>query len=207
MKTINFIIILFLILFLNGSSVSSKTNSLDRELLTDSSEEILSQNNNWEEAQFYYEEGISLHDFGKYLSAETAFLKAIKLVENSNEKEILAYSYHYLGNIESWKSNFPQSIVYHKKASTLFYEQSNLEYLAISNNQISSGFYALGEYDSTLVYYKKNIENRNVIDAKYTILNSYKSIAKLYASLYNYKEAYSTDLNGESDAIIFKRSL
>lgn len=145
------------------------------------------QNSIYDDAQSYYEEGISLHDIGKYLEAETAFLKALELVENTDEKEIRAFCFHYLGNIEGWKSNFSQSIFYHKQAKTLFYELRNSEYQAISNNRISFGFEALAEYDSTLVYYRENIENKNAIEAKYTILNSYQSIAILYASLYNYK--------------------
>ena len=149
------------------------------------------QNSIDDDAQSHYEEGLALHDIGEYLEAETAFLKALELIENTDEKEIRAFCFHYLGNIEGWKSNFSQSILFHKKAKTLFYELRNSEYQAISNNLISFGFEALAEYDSTLVYYKQNIENKNVIEDKYTVLNSYQSIAILYASLYNYKQAYS----------------
>ena len=194
-----------------GNISSIKANSLDQrnhELLSDS---IIG------EAQSYFENGLELHDLGKYLAAEAVFLKAIKLAENTDEKEIRALSLHYLGNIESWKSNFPQSIHYHKNARDLFLELDNLEYVAISNNHISSGFYALGKYDSTIVYFKKNIENQAAGNFKKTthttyqglaifkkktenqetgnfdntILASYQGLAILYAKLYNYKEAYS----------------
>ena len=188
-----------------GNISSIKANSLDQrnhELLSDS---IIG------EAQSYFENGLELHDLGKYLAAEAVFLKAIKLAENTDEKEIRALSLHYLGNIESWKSNFPQSIHYHKNARDLFLELDNLEYVAISNNHISSGFYALGKYDSTIVYFKKNIENKAAGNFKNTtlvffkkknknqatgnfdntILEAYQGLAILYAKLYNYKEAYS----------------
>jgi len=174
------------------------------------------QNKSAEEARSYYEEGLELNELQQYISAETAFLKAIKLAENTDEKKILAFSFHHIANIESWKSNFPQSILYHKKARILFYELSNLEYVAISNNYISSGFESLGEYDSCIVYFKKNIQNHetgnfeNTIPTSYwwlkikkknknqaagnfenTILTSYQGLAGLYAKLYNYKQAYS----------------
>ncbi|MEN8123419.1 MAG: hypothetical protein ABFS35_23990, partial [Bacteroidota bacterium] len=135
----------------------------------------------------YYEEGISFYKSAEYLSAEKAFLKYIDIKEKTEENDLLAYSFHYLGNIESWKSNFLQSIQYHKKASNIFLKLKNSKYVAISNNQISSAFESLGEYDSCLVYYQFNIQHRNQIDATYTVLNSYQRIAATYAKLYNYK--------------------
>lgn len=200
------------------NSTSIKASNPDKaylELSDDSSMKILSQqqieDNTYEEAQLYYEEGLNLHNIGDYINAETAFLKAIELAEKSQEKKVLSYSFHYLGNIESWKSNFAQSIFYHKKAQDLFFELNNSAYEAISNNQISFAFESLGEYDSALVYYQNNIQNREKFDAKYTVvnsflkivkkkqgnsdatytvLNSYQKIAITYARLHNYKLAY-----------------
>ena len=146
--------------------------------------------NKTEESRAYYEKGLALHDLGKYLPAESAFLKAIDIAEKIDEKELLAYSFHYLGKIEEWKSNFSQSIHYHKKARDLFIELNHSEYEAISINQIATGFESLGEYDSTLTYYQKNIENREQINDKYIVLNSYQNISGTYAKLFNYKQAY-----------------
>ena len=217
------IIILFLISFANGIINSSiHANNTDPKYqgsITEYSETISKQkiqNKTTQEARSYYEEGLELNELHQLIPAETTFLKVIKLLENSDENEILAFSYHHLGNIESWKSNFPQSILHHKKASSLFKELNNLEYVAISNNYIASAFESLGEYDSTIAYYRKNIENR---DAEFsenstltsfmglaikkkckkqeagnfdnTILTSYQGLAGLYAKLNNYKQAYS----------------
>jgi len=146
--------------------------------------------NHTEESQTFYDEGISYYNKTDYLSAEKAFLNAIKLADKSQEQDILSYSFHYLGNIESWKSNFSQSILYHKKARELFRKQSNSEYESLSNNQISFAYSSLGEYDSTLVYYQINIKNRALIEPSYTVLKSYQGIAAIYARLYNYKLAY-----------------
>jgi signal transduction histidine kinase/DNA-binding response OmpR family regulator len=212
LKTIVFeiVILTFFLSSFNGfSSIKSDTLKL-----------LLQQDtgiNKTNEAQAYYIKGMSLYKKADYLSAETAFLKAIDLANKTDEKETLAYSFHLLGNIESWKSNFSQSIHYHKNAQDLFFELNNLKYVAISNNNISTVFYALGEYDSTIVYFKKNIENKaagnfdNTILTAYkglpifkkknknqetgnldnTILASYQGLATLYAQLYNYKKAYS----------------
>lgn len=189
-KTKPHILLLILILFSNGIISSSiKANGLNYKKDPGNSVEFPNSSN--EQAQFYYKEGVSLHDSGEYLSAETLFLKAIELSESPGDNEIIAFSLHYLGNIESWKSNFSRSITYHKEAIALFEELSNSEYTAISNNRIASGFTSLAEYDSTLVYFLKNIENKNAIDAKYTVFDSYRSIAVLYASLNNYKQAYT----------------
>lgn len=89
--------------------------------------------NQAENSQAYYEKGMSFHKMHEYLSAEEAFLKAILIADKSKEKEILSFSFHYLGNIESWKSNFTQSIFYNKKARNLFQDLKNSEYEAISN--------------------------------------------------------------------------
>ncbi len=144
-----------------------------------------------EDAKSVYEKGVTLHNIGEYLDAETKFLKTLELASDSKQPEIQAMTLHYLGNIESWKSNFSKSILYHKKAKALFSELGNSEYQAISNNQIATGFSSLGEYDSTLVYSVKNIIDRNIIDTKQSVLDSYLITASLYASLNNYKQAYS----------------
>ena len=54
--------------------------------------------NRVEDPQAYYEKGMSYYKMGEYLSAEEAFLKATELAEKSQEKEILSYSFHFLGN-------------------------------------------------------------------------------------------------------------
>ena len=186
MKTIAFKIILVLVFLAGSNFVFSKTVPDTAKTITQPKLKI----NRTEESQSFYEKGMSYHKMHEYLSAEEAFLKAINVAEKSQEKKILSYSFHYLGNIESWKSNFAQSIYYHKKARDLFLELKNSEYEAISNNQISYAYASLGEYDSTLVYYQINIQNRALIEANYTVINSYQRIAATYARLYNYKLAY-----------------
>jgi signal transduction histidine kinase/DNA-binding response OmpR family regulator len=185
-KAIAIKIILVLIFFAGAKNVLSITVS-DTIKSTPQQERKI----NWaDDPQAFYDKGMSYHKVHDYLSAEKAFLKVIELAEKSKDKEIRSYSFHYLGNIESWKSNFEQSIYYHKKGHELFIELNNPEYEAISNNQIAFAYSSLGEYDSTLVYYQINIQNQEEFDAKYTVLNSYKGIAATYARLYNYKLAY-----------------
>jgi signal transduction histidine kinase/DNA-binding response OmpR family regulator len=147
--------------------------------------------NKTEQARAYYENGLIFYNMFEYHSAEIEFLKAIEIYEKLHNKSPLAYSCHFLGQIESWKSNYSKSIQYHKKARDLFYELKNIKYAAISNNQISFGLEALGDYDSSLLYCRKNIENRESINSPYTVLTSYQKIAALYAKLYNYKQMYS----------------
>lgn len=209
MKKISFIITLLVYLYSLSGYSSIKADSIS--VLAENKNDTLAQIHKFDDALAYYENGIALHNRGKYLLAETELLKAIDVAEKSDEKELLAYSYHYLGRIQSWKSNFSQSIHYNKKARDLFRKFNNSEYEAISNNLISSAFESLGAYDSTLVYYQNNIQNREKFDnkyrvvnsflkiavktpgnfdAKYAVLNSYQKIAITYARLYNYKLAY-----------------
>lgn len=185
-KAIAFIILVLII----SLSVSNKafSNSILEAIKKKPQQDLKLDSIN--ESHSLYEKGILYYKMGEYLSAEEAFLKAIEFAEKSQEKEILSYSFHYLGYIESWKSNFSQSIQYHKKARDLFIKLNNSEYEAISNNQISFAFESLGDYDSSLVYYQNNIQNRALIEADYTVLNSYQKIAATYARLYNYKLAY-----------------
>lgn len=214
MKTFVFKII-FIIVFLSGSNNAFSNTVLDTT--TTIPHQDLKLESIKEYKAYYYKKGMSYYKKAEYRSAEKAFYKVIELAEKSPDKEILSYTFHFLGNIESWKSNFSQSIHYHKNARDLFFELNNLKYFAISNNNISSVFYTLGEYDSTIVYFKKNIDNKaagnfdKTILTAYqglpilkkkikhkaaenidnTILASYQGLATLYAQLYNYKEAYS----------------
>ncbi len=202
------LLIIVLIFFSGFNLLYSNTNAgITQALLL---KDIESQNA--KELHKWYEEGKSLYSNNDFLSAETVFLKTIKLAEYLNEKEILSYSYYFLGRIESWKSNFPQAILYYKKARSLFYKQENLEYVANSNNQIAKGFEALGEYDSTIAYLKINIINRDLYNKSASsksslayfkkkstiadtlnldkIFESYQEISAVYATLQNYRQAY-----------------
>jgi len=186
LKTAAFKIILILVFLASFNNVFS---NIVPDTITSIPEQDL-RINQAEDPQFYYDKGMSFHKMHDYLKAEEAFLKASELAEKSKEKEILSSSFHYLGNIESWKSNFELSIYYHSKARDLFRVLKDSEYEALSNNQVSFGYASLGEYDSALVYYQMNIQNRAFIKADYTVLNSYRGIAATYARLYNYKLAY-----------------
>ncbi|NPD46646.1 ATP-binding protein [Lentimicrobium sp. S6] len=186
MKTITFKIF-FVLAFLAGFNIVFPNTFIDIIKLKP---QLKPRNIKSEEMQSFYDGGIYYYNNAEYIYAEQAFLKVINTAEKPQDKKILSYSFHFLGNIESWKSNFSQSIYYHKKAHKLFLELKNSEYVAISNNKISFGFTSLGEYDSTLVYCQSNIKNRKLIEANYAVLNSYKVIAGTYARLYNYKLSY-----------------
>ena len=166
-----------------------------------------------ETPQIQYNEALLWYKMSEFHSAENAFLEAIAIAENTGDKEILAFSLHYLGNIESWKSDFHQSIFYHNKAKALFSEIDNFEFVTISNNKIATGFENLGKYDSTIFYYKLNIVNREAFNKAITsnnspgyfkkkstggdnptldvIFTSYQGISALYAKLQNYRKAYT----------------
>ncbi len=139
----------------------------------------------------FYNEAIELHDAGNYKQAEKTFLKTLELAEKQNQKEILASSFHYLGRIEEWKSNYYESIAYQRRALELFNELSNVEYIAHTNNYIARVYQSIGVYDSSLVYYKKNIRNKDNIYPFHSLLTSYQNITSIYAEQYNYKLAYS----------------
>lgn len=165
--------------FNQDSSIQAKTNSPQNKKLDYDSVRVL------------YEEGLNLHNSGKFLSSETVFLKTVTIAKKYGDKELIALSYHYLGRIESWKSKISSSIQYHKQALTLFTELNNLEFIAKSNNNIANGYEIIGEFENALKYYRRNIKNRKDIKFIYPIVTSYQDIANLYAKLHNYKQTYS----------------
>ena len=184
LKTINIHKISLIILFycfnsLNLIKANSPQISVDKISDSKNQQEIVD-----------YEKAVKLHDSGKYLQAEKFFLKSVNAAEEQGKKEILAYSFHYLGRIEEWKSNYYESIYYHEKALRLFDELINIEYIAHTNNNIAGVYQNIGVYDSSLVYYKKNIRNKDNIYPFNSIFISYQNIASLYSKLYNYKLAY-----------------
>ena len=92
MKTIAFKIIVLVFLSVSNQ-VYSNTDPETTKTIPQQEFKI-----NTEELQTYYEEGISYYKMAEYLNAEESFLKAIDLAEKSKEKEILSYSFHFLGN-------------------------------------------------------------------------------------------------------------
>lgn len=112
------LLILLFSFSINFSGVSNNFNSNEVKFLSGNSlvtQTTQTSQKNINEAISYYNEGLELYEFHELILAEVEFLKVIELAENSEEKEMLAFSFHYLGNIEGWKSNFTQSIHYFKK--------------------------------------------------------------------------------------------
>ena len=148
------------------------------------------------EAIAYYKRGVALSHLQKYNDAQIAFRRSINTSDIVNDKKTKAFANEALGNIYDKEAKFREAIVYYRRSKQSFIEANFIGFTANSNNYIAADFYAIGKYDSALVYTLDNIHIREKIHDNKITLDSYRQVAKLYSQLHNYKDAYHYLLEG-----------
>ena len=93
----------------------------------------------------------SLHvQKGNYQIALKQILKQVSLLENLDEKVMLADSYNNLAAIELTNENYEESIAYNEKALGIYKEFNDVFYQAVANNDIGMAHYNLQDRKSVV---------------------------------------------------------
>ena len=127
----------------------------------------------------------------KYLntSTDTAILIYNKIINVSNDKELLNKTVQKLGKAFYLKSNYSKSIEYYKSSLNFYIEIENKQQEAELRKLIGDIYYSWGIFDKALEYYFASIESYNKLDENKFIGMLYNNVGLCYREIGKYKLA------------------
>jgi DNA-binding CsgD family transcriptional regulator len=129
-------------------------------------------------------------------SALSLYWKSLKYCKQINNIDKIARVYRGIAIAYDYLEDFPNEIVYAKKAYKLFSDCDNKRYMAMTLNDMGIAYAILGEIDSSLSCYKKGLDismaEKDTIEA----IEFYQNIGISYGYAGDYKKAIESHLEG-----------
>lgn len=95
---------------------------------------------------------------GNYRIALKQILEQVKILENLDQRVMLADSYNNLAALELTNENFEQSIAYNQKALGIYQEYNDTFYQAVANNDIGMAYYNTDDFESAESYLQNGLK-------------------------------------------------
>ncbi|TAL58671.1 MAG: tetratricopeptide repeat protein [Bacteroidetes bacterium] len=140
-------------------------------------------------AASYGNMGIVYMEQGDYPKALEYYLKALKIVEETGDKNRIAIQLGNIGSIYNNQYDYPKALEYYIRALKLFEELGNKEKIAtvLSNTGIIHWYQE--DYPRALEYYLKALKIREELKSKSGMSNLLGNIGAVYHAEKNYPEA------------------
>ncbi len=123
---------------------------------------------------------------------DTAEIILNKVIKSETNKDTLAKSYHYLGNINYQRSDFVKSLSFFKKAHSLYVEIGNIKKISNELNNIGLIYFQIGDLNKAKSYIQKSLD----IDIKI----GQEGINVTYTNLYAIENARGNYTEAEKNA-------
>lgn len=146
----------------------------------------------------------SLYILGKSYSRDSLkqevalslYWESLKYCKQINNIEKTAKVYRGISIAYDYLEDFPNEIVYAKKAYRLFSDIDNKRYVALSLNDMGIAYAIMGEIDSSLACYKKGIEISKAEKDTLEVIEFYQNMGISYGYAGDYKKAIESHLEG-----------
>lgn len=121
--------------------------------------------------------------------ALSTYYKAIRILELSDDRLMIAYANNNLG-LTYWQvSEYDSALVYYKRALSDFESVGNEYQIGYVNNNIGVNHYQVGAYEPALKHYLASLEIRESLDDKKGVALVLNNIGKTYGRLGKNDEA------------------
>jgi two-component sensor histidine kinase len=127
----------------------------------------------------------------KIAEAEVNFQKCLEIYERHPdfEKETIATIYTNLGNIQAGYENDLASIEYYKKSLEIYLGINDLYGASLTMFNIGDAYMFAGEYDSSLVYFKRNLAIGEKLKSNEEIYYAYFGMTNLSTKMGEFENA------------------
>jgi two-component sensor histidine kinase len=127
----------------------------------------------------------------KILEAEAYFNKCVTLTEKfpDGKQDTKATIYTNLGNIQSKYKDEIAAIIYYKKALAIYITINNLFDVSLTTYNIGDAYLAAGVFDSSQVYFKKNLAIGQQLNSNEEIYFAYLGLTNLFTKTEKYEKA------------------
>jgi len=125
--------------------------------------------------------------YGDVESARNDFIKSIKMAEEIENKELLAFLYSELGVSFTYTNNLIEARENYKKSLSLYEMMRNDERLSYLSSNIGSLYLQISNYKSALEYYSKGLKYAG--ENKLGLILNLTGLADVYSNESNYSKA------------------
>ncbi|MFT5250864.1 MAG: two-component sensor histidine kinase [bacterium] len=127
----------------------------------------------------------------KIREAEAYFNKCVTLTEKfpDGKQDTKATIYTNLGNIQSKYKDEIAAIIYYKKALAIYITINDLFDVSLTTYNIGDAYLAAGVFDSSQVYFKKNLAIGQQLNSNEEIYFAYLGLTNLFTKTENYEKA------------------
>jgi two-component sensor histidine kinase len=132
----------------------------------------------------------------KIREAEAYFNKCVTLTEKfpDEKQDTKATIYTNLGNIQSKYKDEIAAIIYYKKALAIYITINDLFDISLTTYNIGDAYLAAGVFDSSQVYFKKNLAIGQQLNSNEEIYFAYLGLTNLFTKTENYEKALKYQL-------------
>jgi adenylate cyclase len=125
---------------------------------------------------------------GRYDSAMLYLNESLKAYEVTGD---VAYTLNDIGKLYRLQKQYDQAVAIQQRALKISKELDSQDDVATSLLGIAQSYEESGDLQNALVYYKQADTAANTADAKYTLVDIYLGMARTFAGLGNYADAYT----------------
>jgi CHAT domain-containing protein/Tfp pilus assembly protein PilF len=147
----------------------------------------INNGNRVEEIKAFANLAILKDQYGEVESARDDFIKSIKMAEEIENKELLAFLYSELGVSFTYTNNLIEARENYKKSLSLYEQMRNDERLSYLSSNIGSLFLQISNYKSALEYYSKGLKYAG--ENKLGLILNLTGLADVYSNESNYSKA------------------
>ena len=140
--------------------------------------------------------------------AEEHFLSSLKIRKVMNDTGKIAVSFKYLADVYAAQGNFEQAITYYDKSLEGITKSNDLDLLADIYNKTANLYLSQNKLFKSKKNATKSLSVSKEIRSKLRIRDAYQTLAKIYQTRANYKEAtHSLEMVLKYNDSLFNREL
>ncbi|WP_298510612.1 sensor histidine kinase [uncultured Kordia sp.] len=116
------------------------------------------------------------------------FINTLKFIQKSKKGDRGALYFNF-GTLYRKLGQLDSASYYYQKAENFFIKANNKQKLLVYYNNIGNKFYDYQSYDKALLYFNKSLQLQGIVKDTAMLLNTYKSISRVYRKLKDYRVA------------------
>lgn len=147
-------------------------------------------NNRGEVARCYNNIGLIYKQLGQYNTALEYHQKSLKISQERNDKREIAYGWHYLGGVYEKHLEHNKAARYFKRSLALGQQLQNKQLISVNLLSLGQVSMHTKKQDTALIFAQDALILANKSGDKKTQKHAAGLLAKIYASLEDYKKAY-----------------
>src|SRR3990167_8825006 len=136
-----------------------------------------------DDALNFYQKGMELQKYGKYIEAQSYYEKSLRIYQKSNSIEGISANLNNIGLIHSFIGKYDKALLYLIQSLDIKKENNfPPQSIALSLNNIGFIYDSIGEYENAVIFYEEALKIDRGINDPLDIATDLNNIGAAYNS-------------------------